>query len=140
MFLLLLLLSLPQSGLLPMPQWDPPSTAIHIDPDNHSDPSQDGTITHPFSSFNDVAWKNDGIYAIKRGSTIQIEETLILEAHRVTLASYGNGQKPVIHSFTERHAVSTHWQGGTDITIRDIEIYAPKAQSCVIFRDNSRNA
>ena len=126
------------AGIVDETLWDPSDNAIHIDPENTSDNKKDGSKEHPFSSFSEVTWKDGKIYAIKRGTTLY-SGTIMIKANGVTLASYGEGPRPVIISSSDAHAVSTNWEGGRDITIRDIEVYAPKAQSCVIFRDRSKN-
>ncbi len=126
------------AGLKEMPLWDPPETAIHIDPANTDDPGRDGSIDHPFISFEEVTWENNQVYALKRGTTLHTG-TVMIFADSVTLASYGEGERPVINSSSDLHAVSTAWEGSHNITIRDIEVYAPEASSCVIFRTNSTN-
>ncbi len=126
------------TGILKELLWDPSDSAIHIDPGYSADSVRDGSVLHPFRSFSEVKWIAGKVYALKRGSTIHAP-TIMLAADHVTLASYGEGERPVIISSSDAHAVSTDWNGGIGITIRDIEVYAPNAQSCVIFRDNSKN-
>ncbi len=127
------------AGLLEMELWDPPESAIHIDPENATGLYRDGSREHPFSSFDEVEWKDNTVYALKRGTTIETG-TVMLFGDNITLASYGEGERPVIKSTSEAHAVSTKWESGHNITVRDIEIYAPDAVSCLIFRTNSTNA
>jgi hypothetical protein len=127
-----------EAGIKEMELWNPPATAIHIDPENSNGPQRNGTIGNPYSSFSEVEWKDNTVYALKRGTTIETG-TVMIFADNVTLASYGEGARPVIRSTSEAHAVSTAWEGSQDITIRDIEVYAPDAQSCIIFRTNSTN-
>ncbi len=128
-----------EAGIKEMELWDPPATAVHIDPENINGPNRNGTIENPYSSFSEVEWKDNTVYALKRGTTIETG-TVMLFADNVTLASYGEGARPVIRSTSEAHAVSTKWESGHNITIRDIEIFAPNAVSCLIFRTNSTNA
>ncbi|MFO7924691.1 MAG: right-handed parallel beta-helix repeat-containing protein [Bacteroidales bacterium] len=126
------------AGLRDIDLWDPPVTAIHIDPLNTDDPVKDGSVQHPFSSFSEITWNDGAVYALRRGTTTETG-TIMIFADNVTLASYGKGARPVIKSLSEDYAVSTSWQGGHNITIRDIEVHAPDAISSVIFRTNSTN-
>lgn len=118
------------------PLWDPPDTAVHIDPTNTSDISQDGTIDHPFDSFEPIVWANNTTYVIKRGTIIETDE-LRITASNVVLASYGDGDRPVIRSTatvidgTVSNAISI--ENEIDITIRDLVIDAPDAESSVHF-------
>jgi hypothetical protein len=118
--------------------WTPPGSAIFIDPSN-SDAVEDGSVEHPYHTFANIKWKDSAVYVLKKGTTIETG-TVVISTDNVTLASYGDGAKPIIKSTSQDHAVSTYWTGGSNITIRDIEIYAPDAVSCIIFKDNSTNA
>ena len=124
------------AGLVDEPLWDPPSSAIHIDPTNISDALADGSIAHPFSSFAKVTWKDSMIVALKRGTTLE-SPSVIITSDKVVIASYGSGLRPIINSNTDGHAITTIWTGCSGITIRDIEVIATKASSCIIFHTNS---
>ena len=126
-------------GVQALPLWDPPADAVHIDPDAATGSIQNGTREHPFRDFNTIEWKDHTTYAIRRGSTLHSNEIVILADH-VTLASYGDGPRPVIMSSATSHALSTRWEDSQNITIRDIEIIAPSAASAIIIRTGSRNA
>ena len=129
---------LKEAGLKNMELWDPPETTIHIDPLNINGLNRDGSFEQPFISFDEVTCQDGGVYAIKRGTILETG-TIMVFADDVILASYGEGERPIIRSTSEAHAVSTDWDGGHNITVRDIEIYAPNATSCLIFRSNSTN-
>jgi hypothetical protein len=127
------------AGIVEMELWDPPDDAIHVDPYSGNDVKGDGSIEKPYKSFKPVKWIENKVYAIKRSTTIELE-VLMFFADGITLASYGEGTRPIIKCFTTAHAVSTDWYGNDNITIRDVEIEANNATSCVIFRDNSKNS
>ncbi|MBK8805422.1 MAG: right-handed parallel beta-helix repeat-containing protein [Bacteroidales bacterium] len=131
----------PIYGLETINLWEPTDSAIFIDPNNTTDTLQDGTKLHPFSSFKLIKkWKLNGVYAIKRGTTLETD-AIVVGADGITLASYGSGNvRPIIKSSTKDHAVSTNYEGSNNTTFRDLEVYAPNATSCVIFRTNSQNS
>jgi hypothetical protein len=123
--------SLEEPGLIDdYPLYDPPASAIHIDPTNASDPQEDGSLDHPFDSFEDVTWTDGAIVVVRRGTTLDTD-VVEIRASNVTLASYGGDAdaRPVIHctavasSGNNRHAI--YATDRTDITIRDLEIHAP---------------
>jgi hypothetical protein len=125
------------AGLKSDTLWNPPTNAIHIDPANGADSEADGSIEHPFSSISKIVWKDGIVIAFKRGASFDIQ-SIVIQYNNIILASYGNGERPVINSTTKEHVITTDWQGGqTDIIVRDIEINAPNAVSCIIFRDNN---
>jgi len=128
-----------KAGISEMELWNPPVDAIHVDPMLGNDEKGNGSSDKPYKSFKPVEWIKDKVYVIKRSTTIEMEG-LMFFADGVTLASYGEGDRPVLKCSTSAHAVSTDWFGNDDITIRDVEIEANKATSCVIFRDNSKNS
>ncbi len=125
------------------PLWNPPASAIHIDPENVEDTYEDGSEQHPFDSFDDVTWVDNEVYAIKRGITFTSSMILVM-ANNVTICSYGQGDRPIIKcnevsmSGYNRYAINANWAGVSGNTIRDIEISAPNATSCLNFGE-SRN-
>lgn len=130
---------LPQAGLQELALWDPPENTVYIDPNNRNDPHKNGSKEHPFSSFDEVTWADGKVYALKRGTSLH-SGSIMLHANDVTLASYGEGKRPSIISTSDFHAVSTDWGDAHNVTIRDIEVYAPDAVSGIIIRNNSTNA
>ena len=131
-------------GLLPnFELWEPPVGAVHIDPTNDNDPAEDGSEEHPYDSFEDITWTDDTVYVIRRGTTLETD-VVGIGANGVTLASYGTGDRPVVHctavaqSGSNRHAISL--ADRTNVTIRDIEVYAPEATSCLRFGGENSEA
>lgn len=121
--------------------FSPPSEAIHINPEVN-DADEDGTVEHPYNSFDDITWQDNTTYAIKRGTTIKAN-SIVVTANGVTICSYGDGKRPVIHSLATqdngKHALLTHWEGIEDLTIRDLEIYAPDAASSIRLLNHNKN-
>lgn len=125
-------------GLKSPDEWIPSDSAIYINPSSTAI-SEDGTIEYPYHSLAKIRWKDNAVYVIKRGTVLETTATIVIAANRVTLGAYGEGSRPVIKNNSKDHTVSTGWTGGTDITIRDLEINANGAVNCIIFRDNSKN-
>lgn len=128
-----------QPGLVDdYPRYDPPASAIHIDPGNANDPQEDGSLAHPFDSFGDVTWTDGLVVAVRRGTTLQTD-VVEIRASDVTIASYGEDQepRPVVHctavasAGNNRHAL--YATDRTNVVVRDLEIHAPDATSCVRF-------
>lgn len=114
--------------------WNPPADAVHIDPGNTNDAAEDGSREHPFDSVSDFKWQNGVVYAFRRGTTLKTE-AFNVHGEGITLASYGKGQRPVIHCTSvakpgsNRHAIRV--DVGPDLVVRDLEIFAPKATCCL---------
>lgn len=121
--------------------WDPPTNAVYLDPTNISDNKKDGTIEHPYSSFEEVKWKNNTVYALKRNTLLECSQIQI-QGNSITLASYGNGERPIIRctdkssGSVNKHAIISDWAGINNTVIRDLEITAPQATSCIRFLSN----
>lgn len=130
----------PHYGLISdFPLWDPPESTIHIDPENRGDQEADGSLTHPFSSFTDSGfpWIEGAVYAIKRG-TVLTGPSVEIRSKGVTICSYGSSSvRPKFYCTSETvdgvnaHAFYTWDSTRSDTTIRDLEIEAPLATSCI---------
>jgi hypothetical protein len=124
--------------------WDPPSGAVHIDPTNINDAKMDGTIEHPFNSFDQISWHNNTVYALKRGTLLKSGQIRI-QGDGITLATYGTGNRPVIRCVEKstnsenKFAIISDWKGINDVIVRDLEITAPYANSCIRFLSNCQN-
>ena len=126
------------AGLVIDSLWESPQNAIHIDP-TISDNNANGTIEHPFSSFEKIKWQDGLVVALKRGTEIKTE-SIVIDVNNFVFASYGLGSRPIINYTGDGHAITTDWKGNAvNVTIRDVEINASKAASCIIFRDNDSN-
>jgi hypothetical protein len=134
--------NLPQSsnqaiGLIEMDLWDPPLASVYIDPGNSVSTGRNGSLENPFSSFDEVDWKDNTVYALKRGTELS-GNGIVIQANNITIASYGEGEERPIFSYDGTdYALSTWYEGSNNITIRDISIIANNAKSGIIVRSNS---
>ncbi|MCG8698882.1 MAG: right-handed parallel beta-helix repeat-containing protein [Bacteroidales bacterium] len=113
--------------------WTPPTSAIHVDA-SQNDPEEDGSMQHPYNSFDDFEFTENMVCAVKRGTEISFK-SIVIRKSDVTICSYGEGGRPVLHATgKDQHAIATDWvDEASNITIRDIEVYAPESYSCVRF-------
>ena len=120
--------------------FNPPSNTIHIDPTAADNAEADGSIEKPFNAFTNFKFTENTIYALKRGTAITTDY-INIDVDGVTLCSYGSSDKrPLINSTaSSQHAILTHWKGPSNITIRDIEVFGPDANSCIRFGGAGRN-
>jgi hypothetical protein len=124
--------------------WVPPSNSIYIDPTNLNDDEKDGSIEHPYSSFSEINWKDNTVYALKRNTLLKCGQIRI-QGNGITLASYGKGKRPIIQctdnsaSSGNKHAIISDWDGIDNTVIRDLEITAAQATSCIRFLSNCQD-
>ena len=109
------------------------SNMVYIDPNNISDPLENGSLSHPFDSWSDVTWKSGKVYVQKRGTTAPVGKILI-SADDVTLEAYGEGESPIIISETSTYVISAFQR--KDLIIKDLHIKGTKAVSCIYFLGN----
>ena len=96
-------------------------TAVYIDPGNSGDPSQDGTMDHPFDSWSDVVLANGNSYLQKRGTSAE-GNFAISNKTNLTIGAYGSGAKPIITGTPGSVArIVALSNGSHDVTIRDID-------------------
>jgi len=103
---------------------------VYIDPDNTNDEQEDGSIQHPFDSWQDVEWMSGYHYLQKRG-TIATETKISILASDISIGAYGEGDLPVIWSHAEDFALSFFEK--TNITIQQLHIVAENAISALYF-------
>ena len=122
------------------PLYIPKGNTVYIDPTVNDNDLQNGTVTHPYNSFSDFNFVTNYTYAIKRGTTINFER-LDINKDGITICSYGTSdQRPVLQSTRiNNNAIYINGQGASNITIRDVEVYAPQARSCVRFGSKGDN-
>ncbi len=121
------------------PLWDPPFDAVHIDPMNLNDTEEDGSREHPYNSLDDFQWQANRVYAIRRGTTLETPQSITIGVENVILCSYGESDyRPVIFCTGKPtsggngvHAVQ--FRDVSTALIRDVEVLAPNATSCVRF-------
>ncbi len=114
-------------------------TTYYFDPTNSNDPLEDGSMLHPFDSYEDIDWEDYGVYLLKRNTTMTLNSMITLEADYVVFGAYGTGDRPVVYSTTTQHVFKA-WQKW-DVVFQDLEIDAPNAVSGINFLGNlTRNA
>lgn len=97
------------------------SATIYIDPTNTAS-NQNGSITNPYSSWNQFTLTNGNIYLQKRGTTYTTAGGISLTAKNgITLGAYGSGAKPKIIS-TSATARIIRFSNSTNCVVRDFEI------------------
>ncbi len=72
---------------------------VYIDPTNTGDPNEDGTVDHPYDSWADFSFTDNTTYLQKAGTEFQLSGTLNIDnVNNVTISSYGEGERPILHS------------------------------------------
>ncbi len=78
------------------------TNTVYLDPTNEGDPDQDGTIDHPFDSWDDVKYnlQSNTAYLQKRGTTEYRSGSVVTidggGLHDIKFGNYGTGERPVI--------------------------------------------
>lgn len=113
----------------------PEDEVVYIDPDNSGDSSMDGSRAHPFASFDDFSFEAGHAYLFRRGSNLTYGDSVSVTQDDLLLGAYGSGARPVYHCTADDSNGNVHalvnWNGPQNLTIRDLEIHAPEATSCV---------
>jgi parallel beta-helix repeat protein len=82
----------------------PESDITYIDPANSNDPLADGSVLHPFDTWNDVSWKEGQTYLQKAGTTSE-QVSLSVNASSVILGRYGDGTNPELVFTTDNYGI-----------------------------------
>lgn len=94
---------------------------IYIDPTNTAS-GQNGTITNPYSSWNQVTFVNGNEYLQKRGTVFTTTGGIsITNRSNITIGAYGSGSRPVIRSSSSTARI-VRIVNSTNCTIRGIEV------------------
>src|ERR1035437_522847 len=100
---------------------------------------KNGTMAQPFNSWADVNWTDGLTCLIKAGSVLNVNYSLRPTTNRVTIGSYGTGNRPHIISSVPNGQKVLDLGGLTDVTIQDLEIESTNnAQSCIHLFNNVR--
>jgi hypothetical protein len=71
---------------------------IYIDPTNENDPAENGSILHPYDSWNDFTFENGKTYLQKRATTFKLRNTILIpKKSDIIIDVYGSGAVPVIY-------------------------------------------
>lgn len=109
------------------------SNTVYINPENTNDAIANGSIYHPYPSWDDVTWKEGFNYLQKRGTSVQVEKVIIGASH-VTLGDYGEGELPVITSNTNTYLIVGFDK--SNIKVQNLRLQSSKAVSCIYFLGN----
>jgi parallel beta-helix repeat protein len=113
---------------------------VYIDPANENDPSENGSITHPYDSWDDVFFAEGYTYLQKRGTTFKATNPIRIEKANITIDAYNSGSNPIIY-FTEpfENAIELHNTENCIISNMDIS-FDNEGQACIyISGDLSKN-
>jgi VCBS repeat-containing protein len=114
---------------------------IYIDPTNENDLAENGSIDHPYDSWEDFTFKNGSTYLQRRGTTYKSNNSIIISKKtNINLDAYGNGTNPVIINFqTASH--SFEFDNTINCVIRNLEIMSDqKGTSCIyVTGDESKS-
>lgn len=103
---------------------------VYIDPDYIG--VKKGTIEQPFNSWKDVLWKDGLTCLFKAGSTIKVNYHFFPSGNKITIGSYGTGDKPHIISSVPSGQKVFDLAHLTDVTIQDLEIESTNyATACI---------
>ena len=106
-----------------------PGDIVYIDP-SASDDRENGTMRHPFNSWQDFTWMRGRTYLQRRGTRAN-ESKITIAADSVSIGAYGEGNMPVLSSSANDYALRVFER--TSISISDIKIQAPEAVNCIYF-------
>jgi len=103
---------------------DSPGQIIYIDPTNVNDQAENGTIMHPFDSWEDTKFVDGNTYLQKRGTTYRTDKSIVLDRNsNITLGAYANGDKPVILNILPGiHTIE--FNNTLNVSISNVEIAA----------------
>ena len=104
---------------------------IYINPDNSADANQDGSINHPFDTWDDVEWNKKTRILLKKGTIIKVDKVLVL-SDDIYIGSYGQGSnKPIINSISKTSTIKIIEK--KNIHVKNIEVNAPNSFSSIEF-------
>lgn len=112
------------------------SGTVYIDPTNVSDPEEEGSLDHPFDSWNDVEWITGFTYLQKRNTTAKVER-ITVSADAVTMSAYGEGELPEIVSDSKDFVFAFFEK--SNVVISDLNIKNESGISLIYFLGSSTN-
>ena len=89
---------------------------------NTVDEKRDGSVEHPFKSFDEVTFRENTRYKIKKNSVFQISAPIYITKKGIAISSYGKGNLPV---FILRSSAATNIfivENASDISISNIHL------------------
>jgi hypothetical protein len=117
-----------------------------IDPENANDPLEDGTIIHPFDSWEDVNFASNSTYLQKRGTTCYTDQYFFNTFRsNILIGAYGAGERPIILSSSSNGSRGIlEFAYSYNITIENLHISGTPYQvgvsqpaACVMFSNTN---
>jgi hypothetical protein len=105
----------------------------YIDP-SHNNSRENGTLEYPYKSFDDVVWKRNHTYLIKKGTTLKTDK-ISIRKNKITIGAYGDGELPKIVARKNVNHVF-YIRNKKRITIENLEIIGNNSTSCLFFNGN----
>jgi hypothetical protein len=102
----------------------------YIDP-SHNNSRENGTLEYPYKSFDDVVWKRNHTYLIKKGTTLKTDK-ISIRKNKITIGAYGDGELPKIVARKNVNHVF-YIRNKKRITIENLEIIGNNSTSCLFF-------
>jgi hypothetical protein len=105
-----------------------------VDPSQPEAANADGSLARPYASLGNIRWAKGMTVLLRRGTVLETP-AFGLGAEDLTLGAYGEGERPVVRCTSEavkgknQHAIQA--QNAKRLTLRDLDIHAPKATSCL---------
>jgi parallel beta-helix repeat protein len=112
------------------------SGTVYIDPTNINDPEEDGSIEHPYDSWNDVKWIVGNKYLQKKSTTTNMER-ITVSANAVTLGAYGEGDLPEIVSNSKDFVFAFYEK--SNVVISELNLKNESGVSLIYFLGSSTN-
>ena len=104
---------------------------LYYDPSNSDDPSQDGTIEHPYDNLDQDSYRNNTVYLLKRGTQMDFGALTFTSVQNITLDAYGQGDKPSIIGG------QINIRGCDGFTVKNLDIFTTRV--CLNFDGDYTN-
>ncbi|MGM0530625.1 MAG: PKD domain-containing protein [Bacteroidota bacterium] len=103
----------------------------YIDPGNAGDAQEDGTIEHPYDSWDDINLADNSVYLFRRGTVLEQESTMgLYSLNDVTIGAYGTGDRPRLE------IPLVYIKNGQDLVLKDVELYVNSSRGILFGEDN----
>jgi hypothetical protein len=108
------------------------AATYYIDPASNAGGTPDGSIDHPFLSWDKISWVAGSSYFQKRGTICETTTALKPTAPDITLGAYGTGERPIIKSQVGAKSKGIDCNQAS-FTVNDLEIYSVNDIVCAII-------
>jgi len=104
---------------------------LYYDPSNSDDPSQDGTIEHPYDNLDQDSYRNNTVYLLKRGTRMDFGAITFSNVQDIMVGAYGSGDQPRIIGG------QINIRGCDGLTISNLDIFTTRI--CLNFDHDYNN-